>query len=391
MDAVCSAALGETMRTPKESETIYRFLRRGIEAGRFRVHDRIPTERVLADQFGVSRPTVSRAIQRLVSEQLIERNGKAGSVVIAAPPRQKLVFGAVLWGLAQQHLEESPFGAAGTELLYRANLEGWSVVLRDPTWSDDPTESGLTSRYNAIAKELQERKISGLFLMPQEILVDQYMSTTAAIVDDFSSAGIPVVLIDRDIVRYPARSRVDLVGIDNFGAGFTLTEHFIKLGCRRIDFFAYSTRVPTQESRIAGYIRALGFHGIRVDPAGVYYGDLFDRNSVVDALKRRRPEAVLVVSDSRAACVMRFALEAGITIPRELRIGSFDDLPSSAHLPVPLTTIRQPGSELGYLAFRTMVQRIEEPALHAVHSEISGELIARASSGTPVSPHRIRK
>lgn len=379
------------MRTPKESENVYRFLLRGIELGRFRVRDRIPTERVLAARFDVSRPTVSRAIHRLVKEKLIRRNGKGGSVVVAAPPRRKLTFGAVLWGLARQHQEESPFGTAGSELLYRSGLEGWSVILHDPTWTDNPTESGLAGRYSMIAKEFIQREVSGIFLMPQDILADQYISSTAAIVDDFNAAGIPVVLIDRDIVRYPARSRVDLVGLDNFGAGFTLAEHFIKLGCRKIDFFAYSTRVPTQESRIAGYLKALEVHGIRADAGGVHHGNLFDRAFVTETLIRRRPEAIIVVSDSRAACVMRFAQDAGIKIPQELRVGSFDDLPSAAHLPVPLTTIRQPGSELGYLAFRTMMQRIEEPALPPVHSELSGELIIRVSSGTAVSPRRIQK
>ncbi len=379
------------MRTPKESENVYRFLLHGIESGRFRVYDRIPTERVLATRFGVSRPTVSRAIHRLVKEKLIRRNGKAGSVVIAAPPRRKLTFGAVLWGLARQHQEESPFGAAGSELLYRSSLEGWSVILHDPTWTDNPTESGLAGRYSMIAKEFIQREVSGIFLMPQEILADQYISSTAAIVDDFNSAGIPVVLIDRDIVRYPARSRVDLVGLDNFGAGFTLAEHFIKLGCRKIDFFAYYTRVPTQESRIAGYLKALEFHGIRTDAGGVHHGNLFDRAFVTETLIRRRPEAILVVSDSRAACVMQFALESGIKIPQHLRIGSFDDLPSAARLPVPLTTIRQPAAGLGYLAFRSMIQRIEEPTLPPVHSELTGELVIRASSGTPISSRSLRK
>ncbi len=226
--------------------------------------------------------------------------------------------------------------------------------------------------------------------MPQDVLADQYISSSATIVEDFLAAGRPVVLIDRDIMRYPARSRVDLVGIDNFGAGFTLAEHFIKLGCRRIDFFGYSTRVPTQESRIAGYLKALEYHGIRADSAGVHHGNLFDSAFVTETLKRRRPQAILVVSDSRAACVMRFAMESGMKVPQDLRIGSFDDLPSAARLPVPLTTIRQPASGLGYLAFRTMMQRIEEPSLAPVHSELTGELVVRASSGPPLTARQLR-
>lgn len=372
------------MRKPKESTAVYQYVRRAIETGRFRVGERIPTERELAADFGLSRPTVSRAIRRLVSEGIILRNGKAGSVVKAAPPRESLTFGAVLWGLSRQHQEESPFGAAGNEILYRASLANWSVLLHDPTWSDDPTEAGLTSRYNGIARDLISRSVAGVFLMPQEILADQTVSASSAVVDDFREAGIPVILIDRDIVRFPARSKLDLVGVDNFGAGFTLTEHFIKLGCRKIDFMAFTTRVPTQESRIAGYQRALEFYGVKTDPGGVHHGNLFDKDFVVPILKRRRPDAVIVVSDSRAAHVMRFALEAGIKIPVDLRIGSFDNLASAALLPVPLTTMRQPAAGLGYLAFRTMVQRLEEPELPPIRSELTCDLIVRDSSGAPL-------
>ncbi len=369
------------MRKPKESNTVYQYVRRAIETGKFRIGERIPTERELAADFGLSRPTVSRAIRRLVSEGVIARNGKAGSVVTAAPPRESLTFGAVLWGLSRQHQEESPFGAAGNEILYRASLENWSVLLHDPTWSDDPTEAGLTSRYNSIAREFISRRVSGVFLMPQEILADQTVSASSAIVEDFREAGIPVILIDRDIVRFPARSKLDLVGVDNFGAGFTLTEHFIKLGCRKIDFLAFTTRVPTQESRIAGYQRALEFYGLKADAAGIHHGNLFDSDFVVPILKRRRPDAVLVVSDSRAAYVVRFALEAGIKIPSDIRVGSFDNLASAASLPVPLTTMRQPAAGLGYLAFRAMVQRLEEPELPPIRAELTCDLIIRASSG----------
>ena len=263
--------------------------------------------------------------------------------------------------------------------------------LFDPTWTDDPKEPGLTDRYAIFAGELIEQKVAGVFLMPEEILENQYLSSTAAVVDLFGQASIPVVLIDRDIVRYPARSRLDLVGIDNFDAGFSLTNHFISLGCRKIDFLAYSTCVPTQEARIAGYLKSLEFHGIRPNLSAVHHGDLFAKDFILEVLQRRRPEAVLVVSDSRASSVMQCAIKAGIRVPEELRIGSFDDLATAAKLPVPLTTIRQPGAGLGYVAFRTMVQRLEQPGLPPLHAELTGELIVRASSGPPVKMRGGRK
>lgn len=349
--------------------------------GTFRVGGRIPTERDLAKQFGISCPTVSGAIHRLVREQLIRRNGKAGSVVIALPPRRSLTFGAILIMLGKRQLQDTIFVTVGNELAYRAGMSQSAVLLRDPSWGDDPGEPGLAGRYREIADQFIARKVDGVFLMPQEILMDQSVSTSISIAEDFKEVGTTVVLIDNDIMRYPKRSQFDLVAMDNFGAGYMLTEHFLKLGCRRIDFFGQLARNPTQQARIAGYQQALKDRGIPHDPASVHYGDLHDRDFVSPILHRRKPEVALVISDFRAAFVMRFALEADIKIPEELRMGSFDDLPIAAHLPVPLTTIHQPAADIGAVAYQVMLQRLAEPERHPMNVQISGELIVRASSG----------
>ncbi|MGC8624825.1 MAG: LacI family DNA-binding transcriptional regulator [Phycisphaerae bacterium] len=373
------------MRTPKNANKVYLFVRRGIEMGSFRIGERIPTERDLADRFGLSRPTVSAAIQRLVREGLIRRSGKAGSVVLTLPPRRSLTFGAILLGLARQSSTESIFGAVGSELAHRAGMHGSAVLLRDPTFGDNPLEIGLAGRFKAIAEQFLERKVDGVFIMPQEILDDQYVSPTITLAEEFKAAGISVVLIDNDIMRYPRRSLFDLVEMDNFGAGYILAKHFLNLGCRRIDFLGQLARNPTQQARIAGYQRALTEHNISSDSAAVHYGNLHDRDFILPILQRRKPQVVLVVGDFRAASVMRFALEAGITIPGELRLGSFDDIPMAAHLPVPLTTIHQPAVDIGAAAYQIMLQRLAEPDRYPMNVQIRGELIVRASSGPKIA------
>ena len=155
------------MRPSKKANQLYEFIRRGIETGKFRINDRIPTERELATQFGMSRPTASGAIQRLAKENLIRRNGKAGSIVISAPPRLSLTFGAILIGLASQHREETVSDTIGKELSRRAAMDKSFVLLQDPSWSEDPGESGVSSRYRVIASEFINRRVSGVFLMPQ--------------------------------------------------------------------------------------------------------------------------------------------------------------------------------------------------------------------------------
>ena len=82
---------------------------------------------------------------------------------------------------------------------------------------------------------------------------------------------------------------------------------------------------------------------------------------------------------------MQFAMQAGIKIPQELRIGSFDDLPTAEHLPVPLTTIHQPAEDIGAAAYQIMLQRLAEPYRYPMNMQISGELVIRASSGSVIT------
>ncbi len=369
------------MKPPKKANVIYNYVRRGIETGKYHVGDRIPTERDLASQFELSRPTVSSGIRRLVAERLLRRNGKAGSVVLAALPRRRLTFGAFLPMLGRPERMESIFLTIGQELAHRAGLDHAAMLLRDPSWGDGPTDPDMGNRYREIADQFMDHNVTGIFLTPQVILPDQYVSPSAQIAEDFKKARIAVVLIDSDIVRYPRRSAFDLVGIDNFSAGYALATHFLNLGCRKIDFLAKTARHPTQQARIAGYQQAMADNGLPPDSAGVQYGDLHDEGFVRSTIRRRKPEVVLVLSDFRAVSVMRFILQAGLKIPQDIRLGSFDDLPLAAHLPVPLTTIRQPAVAIGMAAYQLMVQRLAEPYRPPMHLQLTGELVVRASSG----------
>lgn len=371
-----------TLKSPKKANRIYNYLRRSIETGKYGIGERIPTERELSTQFKMSRPTVTGAIHRLVDEGLLRRNGKAGSVVLAVPPPRTCTFGAILLMLGRQQQVESLFGFVGHELAHRAGMDQNALLLRDPSWGDDPNEPNLSIRYREIATQFMQHKVAGVFLMPQNILPGQYVSATAAIAEDLKAAGIAVVLIDSDIIRYPQRSQFDLVGIDNFSAGYTLASHFIGLGCRKIDFLGNTARHPTQQARVSGYLQALADHGLPSDPTAVQYGNLHSEEFVISTLRRRKPEAVLVLSDFRAASVLRFALQGGIKTPQNLRIGSFDDLPMAAHLSVPLTTVRQPAAGIGAAAYQIMLQRLAEPDLPPMHVQLSGELIVRESSGS---------
>ena len=94
-----------------------------------------------------------------------------------------------------------------------------------------------------ICKQFIDRKISGVFFAPAELQSGQE-EANKHLAESLREAGIPVVLLDRDLLDFPGRSDFDLVGIDNMASGFMVAEHLIKLGCRKIFFVARPFRPP---------------------------------------------------------------------------------------------------------------------------------------------------
>ncbi len=91
-----------------------------------------------------------------------------------------------------------------------------------------------------------------------------------------------------------------------------------------------------------------------------------------------RPSAILAVSDQLAIGVIQAARERGLSVPRDLSVTGFDDIPDAARSDPPLTTIRQPLREKGALAARLLLDGWDGPP--PVHI-LPTDLIVRASTG----------
>jgi len=94
----------------------------------------------------------------------------------------------------------------------------------------------VVRRQNTGRDEFVAKKVSGVFFAPLE-LTPQKDAINRNVAEVFDKAGIPIVLLDRDLVPYPSRSPYDLLGIDNRRAGYTITAHMLRAGCRRVLFF----------------------------------------------------------------------------------------------------------------------------------------------------------
>ena len=134
--------------------------------------------------------------------------------------------------------------------------------------------------------------MSGVFFAPHELVKDKEEANRGLAVM-LREAGIPVVLLDRDLTPFPARSDFDLVGIDNFAGGYMLAEHLLKLGCTRIHFVARPMSAPTVDARIAGVREALGRRGIEPERGWLHIGDLDDKKFVRALTGPLRPDAYI--------------------------------------------------------------------------------------------------
>ena len=375
------ALLPPTPASPPKYRHVFDDLRREILSGKYRPGQKLPSEADLVKRFGASRITVGRAVRELRERNLVERRAGSGTYVRADHSRG-LSFGLLIPDLGRtaifeeicQGMNDAP--AAADHVL----LWGNGGTLRDLPDFDPASTVARQQAARRLCQQYVTRQVAGVFFAPLERL-DPADRTNEQVVAALEKARIPVVLLDRDFLPYPRRSRHDLVGIDNRRTGFLVTEHLLNLGARRVVFLTYPHAAPTSSERVAGYREALCVHGLRLDPALLQSLDLESPAALREMLTALRPDAVVCVNDLTAGVLMQNALALNLRIPQDLRVTGIDDAGYAKLLPVPLTTLRQPCREIGLAAMAAMLERLARPTMPVRDILLECRLIVRGSCG----------
>ncbi|MEI7731883.1 MAG: GntR family transcriptional regulator [Verrucomicrobiota bacterium] len=364
-------------QNPKHRE-ISRQLRANIAAGRYGVDNRLPSEPQLVKKFGVSRPTIARALLDLQAEGLVERRAGSGTYVrqaTAVAVTSTRLLGLLIPGLGTTEIFELICG----ELASLARVHEYSLLWGGSAHPRQDTDTSL-EHAEEICRQFIERKVSGVFFAPFELVPEQDQANRR-LAELLRQSGIPVVLLDRDLQSFPKRSDFDLVSIDNLAGGFLLADHLLKLGCERIRFVARPFSAPTVDARIAGAREALVRRRRELAPDWVRLGDPADLKFVRSLAAGRQADAFICANDHTAAVLMRSLESIGVRVPRDMRVVGFDDVKYAMLLSVPLTTIHQPCRDIAVIAFRTMLHRIAEPTLPAQSLVLTPTLVVRESCG----------
>lgn len=320
----------------------------------------------VAARAGVSVATVSRALngKSTVNPELVGRVRSAAAELGYHPnglarslrKQQTAVLGLIISDVANPFFTSVARGVEDVAL-----TGGYSVVLCN---SDENLDK--ERRYLNVA--VQER-MAGVVLSP---------TAAATSVDVLRGRGTPVVAVDRPLAG------VDQVLVDTRRAAAEATTHLVRAGYRRIGCISGPEGIRTADDRLAGYLDALDAAGIRREAGLVRrteYRAEGAHRAAEELLGAARPvDALLVANSTQAIGTLEALGAAGRRVGAEVGVVAFDDAPWATLVSPPLTVVAQPAYELGALAARLLLDRIDDNRGVPVVRTLAAKLIERGSS-----------
>ncbi|MFC3690047.1 LacI family DNA-binding transcriptional regulator [Aquipuribacter hungaricus] len=212
-------------------------------------------------------------------------------------------------------------------------------------------------------------------------LIDGAILVTPTVVE--TGSQVPVVAID----PHAGPAHMPTVDSDNFQGAVLATEHLLALGHRRIGFLSGREDLESSRLREEGYRTALGRAGVPVDESLVRVGDYRQESATGPAREllglTERPTAVFAANDLSAIGTMQAAGDLGLSVPRDVSVVGFDNVPESALTTPPLTTVSQPMQRMGSEAVTLLIQLMSGTDPIRTHVRLPVELVVRGSTARP--------
>jgi LacI family transcriptional regulator len=329
------------------------------------------TLKEIARLAGVSRSTVSRVVNNHPK--------------VSAEVRQR-----VMKIIAETGYQPDP--AARSLVMQRSGIIGLVVPRAVQSLFTDPyyprLVQGVARACNANDYTLslflfhtadEEQKLYPRVLCTQ--LVDGVIVTGSQIDDPLLPQLIqnqtPFVMVGQPVNR----PEISFVDVDNLVGAYSAVSHLVRLGRERIATITGPLSVPAGLDRRQGYLDALNDRNLLVDDALIAEGDFTEEGgySAMQQLLPHKLDALFAASDIMAFGAMRALREAGLSVPDDVAVVGFDDLPAAAYSDPPLTTIRQPILRTGIEAVEVLVDILKNGPEPARHITLTTNLIIRSS------------
>ncbi len=308
------------------------------------------TMKEIAKKLGVSVSTISRALKdspelhpetkRKIVEAAKEMNYQPNLLAQSLRISRSKTLGVIVPEITSHFFASCISGIQDT-----ANKRGYNVMICQSNESIDQEKANI--------RTLVSSQVDGLLIsLSRETNQFDHLY-------DLYDREINFVLFDRVQEDIP----VSKVTFNDAGGAYQVTKHLLENGSRRIVYVSGPEDLYISKKRKEGYLRALAEFGVHQDNSLIKITDLTETGNIKVAreilVMRPRPDAVFCMIDPVAVDVLTEWNSQGIRIPEDIALAGFTNNPTSAVVEPPLTTVSQPGYEMGKLAVSHLLDQLD--------------------------------
>ena len=365
-------------------QMIYNYLIENIKSGKYTDGDRVPSEKELAEEFGVSRITSKKALEMLAENGYIKRMPGKGSFVVGNVEREagtginssSTRIRPLLIGVVISDFDVSYGAGLLSGIEKEATENGCFIIPRRSCGRQDCEEQAI--------EDLLDMGVDGILVMP--VHGENYNHKILKMVLD----KFPFVLID----RYLKGIGVSFVGSDNVAASKKACDYLLDIGHKNISFLSPPyVDTSTIEDRIEGFIKSHSEHGMIIDES-IWLTDLTctmpGKNSQENILSDIEKIKLLLENNKQITCLFAaeynialLAMEAikslGLKVPHDVSVLCFDG-PKNYIGEYFFTHIRQREEEMGATAVKLLLKQMLEKEEPGIKKFLDTDLVIGAST-----------
>ena len=342
---------------------------------------KFPTQAEVARLAGVSRATVSYVVndqdggQIPISEETRQRVLAAIAELGYVPDAraQALRSGSTKTiGLILPDIHNPHFWEVADGVEQEASLVGYQILLS--------SSSPESSYADDVFENLSHRRIDGLIMVPSFIYQSKNAQKTLA---DLLKQRIPIVGMMSDLSNIDLN--IDRVVSDYRDATLEIMTQLLALGHRRIGFVYGIAVANLGEDRLSAYRDSLRGAGLPVDPTLIAHCGPTIEDSYQATLQLLQlpdpPTALLAINDLLAVGALRAIYDSKLTVPQDVSLFGYDDIPLAQYLVPRLSTASKDGKKTGREAVRLLLTRLQNPKLARQEIRLPASVILRESIG----------
>jgi len=279
-------------------------------------------------------PTLKN-IQRIAEELGCEKNAIATGLVT----NKTKSIGVVL-----PDLRNPFFTSILSSIIELADKKGYTLLICNTDWDSQKEKQEIAT--------LTSKRVEGILLYPS------YENCG----EDLIRAIPPMIVFGKNVAKCP--SEAGFIEVDNKQGGEIAVRHMLECGYKRLAFIGGSEYSASNAARLEGFLDMHQTLGLEVAPELISQGEYTIDNGYEIACilmklpPERRPDGLICADDLIALGAMHAISGTGLSMPEDVRVIGFNDVPYAALPQIQLSTVKIPCTEMGEAGMKLLLDMI---------------------------------